>query len=59
MAISANNHEKKQLNLRTITRGDLTWVDIVQPTDETAKYLVEHYNFHPMDIDGDSRAVRV
>ena len=37
MAISANNPEKKQLNLKTITWGDLTWVDIVQPTDETGK----------------------
>jgi magnesium transporter len=42
---------EKQLNLKTITWGDLTWVDIVQPTEEAKKYLAEHYNFHPLDID--------
>ena len=50
MALSANNPEKKQLNIKTITLGDFTWVDIVKPTEEVTKYLVEHYNFHPMDI---------
>jgi len=39
------------LNLKTITWGDLTWVDIVQPTQETTKYLGEHYNFHPLDLE--------
>jgi hypothetical protein len=34
MAQSANIPEKKQLNIKTITWGDLTWVDIEQPTEE-------------------------
>ena len=45
------NQEKKLLNLKTVTYGDLTWVDIVQPTKETTEYLAEHYNFHPMDLE--------
>ena len=57
MALSANNPEKKQLNIKTITLGDFTWVDIVKPTEEVTKYLVEHYNFHPMDIE-DSLSLR-
>jgi magnesium transporter len=57
MASSQKNLEKKQLNLKTITLGDLTWVDIVQPTEEATKYLAEHYNFHPMDLE-DSLSLR-
>jgi magnesium transporter len=51
MVIAANNQEKKQLNLKTITWGEFTWVDIVKPTEEVTKYLTDHYNFHPMDIE--------
>jgi magnesium transporter len=51
MVTSQENLEKKQLDLKTITWGDLTWVDIVQPTREATKYLAEHYDFHPLDLD--------
>jgi magnesium transporter len=43
--------ERKQLNLKTISWGDLTWVDIIEPAEEAKKYLAENYNFHPMDIE--------
>jgi magnesium transporter len=43
--------EKKQLNLKTLTFGDLTWVDITQPTKEVIKYLTDQYGFHPLDIE--------
>ncbi len=51
MVLSNEHSEKKQLNLKTITWGDLTWVDIVQPTKEATKYLAELYNFHPLDLE--------
>ncbi len=51
MVLSDKTSEKKQLNLRTITWGDLTWVDIVQPTKEVTTYLAEHYNFNPLDLE--------
>ncbi len=51
MALTDKTSEKKQLNLRTMTSGDLTWVDIVQPTKEVIKYLAEHYNFNPLDLE--------
>ena len=51
MAVSANTPGKKQLNIKTITFGDLTWVDITDPTEDITKYLTEKYNFHPMDIE--------
>jgi magnesium transporter len=57
VAATQKDSEKKQSNMRTITRGDLTWVDIVQPTEESTKYLAANYNFHPMDLE-DSLSLR-
>ena len=57
MAILAKDSEKKQLQLKTITHGELTWIDIVQPTEEATRYLAAHYNFHPMDLE-DSLSLR-
>lgn len=51
MATTDREAQKKQVNLKTLTVGDLTWVDIVQPTKDTAEYLGEQYNFHPMDLE--------
>ena len=51
MAVSDNIKEKKPANIKSITWGDLIWVDIAQPTEEATKYLAEHYNFHPMDLE--------
>jgi magnesium transporter len=55
--MALKSQENNQLNLRTVSLGELTWVDIAQPTEETAKYLAEHYNFHPMDLE-DSLSTR-
>jgi magnesium transporter len=55
--MALKNQEKKLLNLKTVTYGDLTWVDIVEPTKEATNYLAEHYNFHPMDLE-DSLSTR-
>lgn len=57
MTVLAKEAEKKQLQLKTITQGDLTWVDIIQPTEEATRYLAAHYNFHPMDLE-DSLSLR-
>ena len=43
--------EEKQPNLKTITWGGLTWVDITHPTEAETEYLAEHYHFHPLDLD--------
>ncbi len=51
MTTSQTNLAGKQLNLKTITWGDMNWVDLAhQEQDETA-YLAEHYHFHPLDLD--------
>jgi magnesium transporter len=51
MAKSNKVTKENQVNIKTITSGDFTWVDIIQPTKEAAKYLVEHYGFNPLDIE--------
>jgi magnesium transporter len=51
VVLSNNNPEKKQLNIKTVTWEDLTWVDIMQPTKDATAYLAEHYNFHPLDLE--------
>jgi len=42
---------EKRLNIKTIQQGDLTWVDISDPSEEAKKFLTENYKFHPMDIE--------
>jgi magnesium transporter len=41
----------EQLNLESITWGDLTWINIVRPTQREMDYLAQNYPFHPLDLD--------
>jgi len=50
MAVSQVGKEE-QLNLESITWGDLTWVDIERPTERETEYLAQNYPFHPLDLD--------
>jgi magnesium transporter len=51
MVLSNKHPEKEQSNLKTVTWGDLTWVDIVEPTKDATEYLADHYNFNPLDLE--------
>jgi magnesium transporter len=51
MVAPQKNIEQKRLNLTSISSGELVWDDIVEPSEEAKKYLAEHYNFHPMDLE--------
>ncbi len=42
---------KENLNIESITWGDLTWVNIEHPTQRETEYLGKHYPFHPFDLD--------
>ena len=42
---------EKRLHLKTITFGDLKWVDISPVTEGGIEFLAENYNFHPLDLD--------
>ena len=50
MAISKVKKEK-ELNVESITWGDLTWVNIEGPTEQETEYLAQNYPFHPLDLD--------
>ncbi|MDD4986383.1 MAG: magnesium/cobalt transporter CorA [Dehalococcoidales bacterium] len=43
--------KEKDLNLQSITWGELTWINIEHPTEEDIEYLAQHYPFHPLDLD--------
>ncbi|MFC2065926.1 magnesium/cobalt transporter CorA [Chloroflexota bacterium] len=51
MTTSKTKKKETQLNLKTITRGDLTWIDISPPTELETEYLAKMYDFHPLDLD--------
>ncbi len=43
--------EVKQLNIESVTWGELTWINIEQPTEQETEYLAKNYPFHPLDLD--------
>ncbi len=40
-----------QLNIESVTWGELTWINIEAPTKQETDYLAENYPFHPLDLD--------
>jgi len=51
MTISGVKKEEKQLNLESLTWGELTWINIERPTERETEYLAQNYPFHPLDLD--------
>ncbi len=43
--------KEEQLNLESLTWGDLTWVNIERATEKETEYLAQNYSFHPLDLD--------
>ncbi len=43
--------ESQQLNIQSITWGDLTWVNIEHPTEREMEYLAQNYSFNQLDLD--------
>ncbi|MFC1860247.1 magnesium/cobalt transporter CorA [Chloroflexota bacterium] len=43
--------KEEQLNLESVTWGDLTWVNIEGPSERETEYLAQNYHFHPLDLD--------
>ncbi len=51
MTISQEKKKEQSLNLESLTWGDLTWVNVEQPTKREMEYLAKNYPFHPYDLD--------
>ena len=51
MTISQERKEEQSPNMESLTWGDLTWVNIEQPTEREMGYLKQNYPFHPLDLD--------
>jgi len=51
MTVSEVSKKEKQLNMESLTWGDLTWVNIEGPTERETEYLAQNYSFHPLDLD--------
>jgi len=43
--------KEKQLNLESLTWGNLNWGNIESPTEQETEYLAQNYPFHPLDLD--------
>jgi magnesium transporter len=41
----------KSRNIRQITHGNMTWVDIIHPGEAEIEWLRQNYNFHPLHLD--------
>jgi magnesium transporter len=50
MAISQVKKEE-ELNIQSLNWGDLTWINIEQPTEKETEHLAQKYPFHPLDLD--------
>ncbi len=43
--------EQKELNIRSITEGKLSWFYIEKPTANEVQFLAQRFHFHPLDLD--------
>jgi magnesium transporter len=43
--------KEEDLNLETLSYGDLDWIDIQSPTVKEREYLAKSFPFHPLDLD--------
>lgn len=41
----------KELNIGSVTWGNLVWLNIEKPTEREIEYLGQNYPFHPLDLD--------
>jgi len=51
MAASQGRRKEREPNIESVVWGDLTWINIEQPTELEIQYLSDKYPFHPLDLD--------
>jgi magnesium transporter len=49
--IEPETSAEAKLHLESVTFGELTWVNIEQPTRLETDHLAQNYTFHPLDLD--------
>jgi magnesium transporter len=42
---------QKELNVRSVANGKLTWFYIEKPTSQEVAFLAQRFHFHPLDLD--------
>jgi len=43
--------EQREVGVRSITEGKLTWFYIEKPTSNEVEFLAQRFHFHPLDLD--------
>ncbi len=51
MTVSQEKKNELPVTPESVTWGDVTWVNIEQPTKAKLDYLAQHYPFHPLDLE--------
>lgn len=51
MGDTVSSAGQKQLNIRSISNGKLSWYYIERPTTDEVAFLAERFHFHPLDLD--------
>jgi len=51
MASPREKKKETKLNIDSVTDGQLTWINIEQPSEPEIGYLAQNYPFHPLDLD--------
>ena len=51
MTTPKDTEQQRELNVDSVTWGELTWTNIEQPTQKETDYLADNYPFHPLDLD--------
>jgi magnesium transporter len=46
-----SENPEPNLNIESVTLGELTWLNIEKPTTQETQYLAQHYHFHTLDLD--------
>lgn len=43
--------KQKELNIDSVSEGKLTWIYSEKPSHNEVKFLEQHFNFHPLNLD--------
>jgi magnesium transporter len=50
-AIKQEQKPEEPLHIESLVYGDLTWVNVISPTERETEWLAQNYNFHTLALD--------